>query len=137
MLPRSLAVLVRRQALGLSVSRFETDVTRLLKVLDQTLAEAPTRPVIMTPPHTQTQPPAQRQCRGRGNRFANDSPRSRGATTTSPSPSTGSSPDTTSKTYYGASTPTSSRTTITHWPPKHPRRTYGRYHLGRHPHRDP
>jgi TIR domain len=39
-LPPSLAGLVRRQALELSPSRFEFDTGRLLKVLDDTLAEA-------------------------------------------------------------------------------------------------
>src|SRR6266511_5087092 len=39
-LPASLAGLVRRQALELSPSRFEFDTGRLLKVLDDTLAEA-------------------------------------------------------------------------------------------------
>src|SRR3954463_6363527 len=62
MLPRNLAVLVRRQAFELSVSRFD-DVTRLRKVLDQTLAEAPTRPIRMTPP--QRQGPAQTARAGR------------------------------------------------------------------------
>jgi hypothetical protein len=38
-LPPSLAGLARRQALELSPSRFEYDTTRLLKVLDKTLAE--------------------------------------------------------------------------------------------------
>jgi hypothetical protein len=51
---------VRRQALELSVSRFD-DVTRLRKVLDQTLAEAPTRPIMMTPPQTQLTPQRQAQ----------------------------------------------------------------------------
>jgi ABC-type amino acid transport substrate-binding protein len=39
-LPPSLAKLVRRQALELSPNRFEFDTSRLLKVLDKTLAEA-------------------------------------------------------------------------------------------------
>jgi TIR domain/Kelch motif len=56
--PAGLAGLVRRQALELSVSRFDDDVTRLLKVLDKTLAEARTRPIIMTSPqHAQTPAP--------------------------------------------------------------------------------
>jgi hypothetical protein len=41
-LPDSLAKLVRRQALELSPSRFEFDTSRLLKVLDMTLAEVRT-----------------------------------------------------------------------------------------------
>jgi TIR domain len=41
-LPDSLARLVRRQALELSPSRFEFDTSRLLNVLDQTLAEVQT-----------------------------------------------------------------------------------------------
>src|SRR5918912_158685 len=57
--PPSLAGLVRRQALELSVSRFDDDVSRLLRVLDRTLAEARTRPDLLpeqtqTPPETQT-----------------------------------------------------------------------------------
>jgi TIR domain len=43
-LPASLAGLVRRQALELSPSRFEFDTSRLLKVLDDTLAEAQAQP---------------------------------------------------------------------------------------------
>jgi hypothetical protein len=38
-LPQSLARLVRRQALELSPARFDSDTSRLLKVLDKTLAE--------------------------------------------------------------------------------------------------
>ena len=41
-LPRSLAKLVRRQALELSPARFDFDTGRLLKVLDKTLAEVRT-----------------------------------------------------------------------------------------------
>jgi hypothetical protein len=41
-LPDSLASLVRRQALELSASHFEPDVTRLLKVLDKSLADVRT-----------------------------------------------------------------------------------------------
>jgi hypothetical protein len=57
--PPSLAGLVRRQALELSVSRFDDDVSRLLRVLDKTLAEARTRPAPLqeqagTPPETRT-----------------------------------------------------------------------------------
>lgn len=40
-LPASLAPLVRRQALELSPSRFESDFGRLLRVLDKTLAQPP------------------------------------------------------------------------------------------------
>ena len=44
-LPDSLAALVRRQALELSPARFDFDTSRLLKVLDRTLAEVrATRP---------------------------------------------------------------------------------------------
>jgi hypothetical protein len=43
-LPDSLARLVRRHALELSPSRFEFDTSRLLKVLDKTLAEEQARP---------------------------------------------------------------------------------------------
>jgi outer membrane protein assembly factor BamB len=39
-LPPSLAKLVRRQALELSPNRFDTDIGRLLRVLDRTIAEA-------------------------------------------------------------------------------------------------
>ena len=41
-LPRSLAKLVRRQSLELSPARFDFDTSRLLKVLDKTLAEVRT-----------------------------------------------------------------------------------------------
>jgi hypothetical protein len=41
-LPRSLAKLVRRQALELSPARFDSDTSRLLRVLDTTLAEVRT-----------------------------------------------------------------------------------------------
>jgi hypothetical protein len=41
-LPASLAGLVRRQALELSPARFDFDTSRLLKVLDKTLAEVRT-----------------------------------------------------------------------------------------------
>jgi YVTN family beta-propeller protein len=43
-LPPSLAALVRRQALELSPSRFDSDTSRLLRVLDRTLAEVQTGP---------------------------------------------------------------------------------------------
>jgi len=43
-LPDSLAELVRRQALELSLARFDFDTGRLLKVLDRALAEARTAP---------------------------------------------------------------------------------------------
>jgi TIR domain len=42
-LPPSLTKLVRRQALELSPNRFETDIQRLLRVLDRTIAEAQTQ----------------------------------------------------------------------------------------------
>jgi len=42
-LPPSLAKLVRRQALDLSPSRFDFDTSRLIKVLEETLAEVQTR----------------------------------------------------------------------------------------------
>jgi YVTN family beta-propeller protein len=42
-LPPSLGALVRRQALELSPSRFDSDTSRLLRVLDRTLAEVQTR----------------------------------------------------------------------------------------------
>jgi TIR domain/Kelch motif len=63
-LPPSLAGLVRRHALELSVSRFDDDVSRLLRVLDKTLAEARTRPGLLpeqtrTPPETPTPPQTQ------------------------------------------------------------------------------
>ena len=45
----SLAKLVRRQALELSPSRFAFDTGRLLKVLDNTLAEGQARPVLAKP----------------------------------------------------------------------------------------
>ena len=43
-LPPSLGALVRRQALELSPSRFDSDTSRLLRVLDRTLAEVQTGP---------------------------------------------------------------------------------------------
>jgi hypothetical protein len=43
-LPDSFASLVRRQALELSANHFDADVTRLLKMLDKTLAEVRARP---------------------------------------------------------------------------------------------
>src|SRR6266581_54965 len=45
-LPPSLAKLARRQALELSPSHFESDTSRLHKVLDTTLAEVHARPTI-------------------------------------------------------------------------------------------
>src|SRR4051794_22317112 len=48
-LPGSLAGLVRRQALELTATHFDADLTRLLKVLDMTLAEVRDRPVINGP----------------------------------------------------------------------------------------
>jgi TIR domain len=42
--PDSLAKLVRRQALELSPARFDSDISRLLRVLDRTLAEAQALP---------------------------------------------------------------------------------------------
>jgi hypothetical protein len=56
-LPSSLARLVRRQALELSPARFDFDTSRLLKVLDWTLAEAHGKPLEGTAPTTA---PAQR-----------------------------------------------------------------------------
>jgi hypothetical protein len=48
-LPPSLAKLVRRQALELSPSRFDSDLSRLLRVLDSTLAEAQAPPAGQEP----------------------------------------------------------------------------------------
>jgi hypothetical protein len=48
-LPPSLARLVRRQALELSPSRFDFDTSRLLKVLDRTLAQAQAPPTAAGP----------------------------------------------------------------------------------------
>jgi hypothetical protein len=48
-LPGSLAGLVRRQALELTATHFDADLTRLLKVLDRTLAEVRDRPAINEP----------------------------------------------------------------------------------------
>jgi tetratricopeptide (TPR) repeat protein len=48
-LPPSLAKLARRQALELSPSHFESDTSRLHKVLDTTLAEVHARPTITAP----------------------------------------------------------------------------------------
>ncbi len=48
-LPPSLAKLVRRQALELSPSRFDADLSRLLRVLDSTLAEAQASPAAQQP----------------------------------------------------------------------------------------
>jgi ABC-type amino acid transport substrate-binding protein len=59
-LPGSLAGLVRRQALELSPARFDTDTSRLLKVLDRTLAEVRTEqfraPVMERAPTTSPPP---------------------------------------------------------------------------------
>jgi ABC-type amino acid transport substrate-binding protein len=59
-LPGSLAGLVRRQALELSPARFDTDTSRLLKVLDRTLAEVRTEqfrgPVMERAPATSPPP---------------------------------------------------------------------------------
>ena len=71
-LPPSLAKLVRRQALELSPARFDFDTSRLLKVLDKTLAEVRTAqehpaatsvPADQAPDLTTTEPPtaAERQ----------------------------------------------------------------------------
>lgn len=48
-LPFSLAKLVRRQALELSPNRFDSDLSRLLRVLDSTLAEAQAPPAGQEP----------------------------------------------------------------------------------------
>src|SRR3954469_9297982 len=48
-LPGSLPGLVRRQALELTATHFDADLTRLLRVLDRTLAEVRDRPVINEP----------------------------------------------------------------------------------------
>lgn len=48
-LPDSLAKLVRRQALELSPARFEFDTSRLLKVLDSTLADGSCGPATRLP----------------------------------------------------------------------------------------
>jgi ABC-type amino acid transport substrate-binding protein len=59
-LPGSLAGLVRRQALELSPARFDTDTSRLLNVLDRTLAEVRTeqfRPAVMERAPTTSPPP--------------------------------------------------------------------------------
>ena len=69
-LPGSLASLVRRQALELTATHFDADLTRLLKVLDKTLAEVRDRPMINEPavagaaataPAQQTRRPQTRQ----------------------------------------------------------------------------
>jgi hypothetical protein len=59
-LPDSLAKLVRRQALELSPARFEFDTSRLLKVLDSTLAEVRTakEDPPSTPPPARPEPAA-------------------------------------------------------------------------------
>src|SRR4029450_444950 len=49
-LPPSMAMLVRRQALGLSPERFDFDTSRLLKVLDRTLAEVRAAPGVTAQP---------------------------------------------------------------------------------------
>jgi len=49
-LPPSLAALVRRQALELSPTRFDFDTSRLLRVLDETLAEVQAQPAAVTAP---------------------------------------------------------------------------------------
>ena len=49
-LPPSLAALVRRQALELSPTRFDFDTSRLLRVLDGTLAEVQAQPAAVTAP---------------------------------------------------------------------------------------
>jgi TIR domain len=48
-LPASLSKLTRRQALELSPSRFDFDTSRLLKVLDSTLAEVHSQPTVTEP----------------------------------------------------------------------------------------
>jgi TIR domain len=76
-LPDSLAALVRRQALELSPVRFDSDTSRLLKVLDRTLAEvrATQQDAASMPPPAETAPdpsptalPAARQQRGQAKR---------------------------------------------------------------------
>jgi hypothetical protein len=51
-LPASLSKLIRRQALELSPSSFEFDTSRLLKVLDRTLAEVLPQPTVAEPDAT-------------------------------------------------------------------------------------
>ncbi len=48
-LPPSLTMLVRRQALELSPNRFDADTTRLLKVLERTLAQVQAQPAVAAP----------------------------------------------------------------------------------------
>jgi TIR domain len=48
-LPPSLAVLARRQALELSPTRFETDLGRMLPILDRIVAEVQTPPLVLAP----------------------------------------------------------------------------------------
>lgn len=63
-LPTSLADLVRRQALELSPSRFDSDIRRLLRVLDKTLNEAQARPVATDHGHgVDKRPEAREQAR--------------------------------------------------------------------------
>jgi hypothetical protein len=64
-LPGSLAKLVRRQALELSPSRFDSDLGRLLRVLDRTLTEvqaqpAPPKPRPPEPPPSGARRPTSR-----------------------------------------------------------------------------
>ena len=74
-LPASLAKLVRRQALELSPGRFEFDTSRLLGVLDRTLAEVRKReardhslaqagPSLQAEPGRETTLGGHRRCRG-------------------------------------------------------------------------
>jgi hypothetical protein len=91
-LPPTLARLVRRQALELSPSRFEFDTSRLLRVLDKTLAEVRTRQAVAdsasAPPIEAAGPIGTGPRRGPG-------PEVESATHTRPPPSASASDDST------------------------------------------
>jgi hypothetical protein len=65
-LPPSMAMLVRRQALGLSPERFDFDTSRLLKVLDRTLAEVRAAPGVTAQPSPPAAPAGLRGSSAKG-----------------------------------------------------------------------
>jgi len=67
-LPASLAKLVRRQALELSPARFDFDTSRLLRVLDRTLAEVQGPPTAGEPAALRVEPWPMSQPQGPGSR---------------------------------------------------------------------
>jgi WD40 repeat protein len=92
-LPASLAKLVRRQALELSPSRFDSDTGRLLRVLDSNIAEASARPAGTDPELSVPPGPASR---GTGSDLASGSAQAPGEAASVSAPAVESlSPDTT------------------------------------------